>query len=238
MSVAAEFVGSKNAMEEATGRMSPREKLSVAIEIAQAIADVHSIARLAHNDLHSDNLFFTPDKRLKVGDFNQGVLFTEPNKTGEMCLSPGSSWMSFMRRPEEQKKKYSSWVPFLRGPEQQKKKYIRGVGKANGVMPDKVDINFLGNTLFTLTVGHEPWMRGGSRAYKDWAAKQKMQGKLPGVPLILRTSRNPAVQALLEAVEACYRYEPKARTEEVAAHTKTGRLSKKCKESFLVFLLS
>jgi serine/threonine protein kinase len=167
MTLSAEFIGGNIKMEEATKDMSPREKLSVAIEIARGVDDVHSMARLAHNDLHTDNLLFTPDKRLKLNDFNQGVLFTKDkhkdNKTDEMCQSAASPWM-----------------PFLRGPEEQNKEYMKvdkpnGLMPDTGVMPDKVDIYYLGNALFTLLFGREPWIKDGNKVYQN---RRKRHGKL------------------------------------------------------------
>jgi hypothetical protein len=38
-----------------------------------------------------------------------------------------------------------------------------------------------------------------------------MQGKLPHIPFHVRLSPDPVVQTLLEAAEACYRSDPKAR---------------------------
>jgi serine/threonine protein kinase len=199
MSVATEFVGGgNNTMDEATRDMSPREKLSVAIEIAQSIAEVHSMARLAHNDLHAGNLLFTTSgKRLKVNDFNQGVLFTKHNKTGEICLSAGSSSTRILRGPEEQEQDRAD-------------RDARGDKANNGVKTDKVDIYFLGNALFRLAVGRKPWKHGNAK-YKRWAAEQKRHGSLPRVPSDVHNSPDPAVQTLLKAVQACYRYDPKAR---------------------------
>jgi hypothetical protein len=41
-----------------------------------------------------------------------------------------------------------------------------------------------------------------------WAKKK---GCVPGVPSYVQKSPDPAVQTLLKAVTACYRYDPKAR---------------------------
>jgi serine/threonine protein kinase len=152
MSVATEFVGGgNNTMDEATRDMSPREKLSVAIEIAQSIAEVHSMARLAHNDLHAGNLLFTTSgKRLKVNDFNQGVLFTKHNKTGEICRSACSISTRILRRPEEQEQEHADGDARVDKPN-------------NGVMTDKVGIYFLGNALFRFAVGRHAWKRSSAK---------------------------------------------------------------------------
>jgi hypothetical protein len=99
--VATQFIGGgNNTMKEATRGMTPEEKLAVGIQIAHALADVHTgdgnQVTLAHNDLHSGNILFTSEKRPMLQDFNQAVMFTVNKKTGKQC-GPQEDWHDMSR---------------------------------------------------------------------------------------------------------------------------------------------
>jgi hypothetical protein len=88
--VATQFIGGgNNTMKEATRGMAPEEKLSVGIQLAQALVDIHTVdgnqATLAHNDLHRGNILFTSDKRPMLQDFGTAVMFRVNKKTGKKC---------------------------------------------------------------------------------------------------------------------------------------------------------
>jgi serine/threonine protein kinase len=88
MSVATEFVGGNNSVK-ATRGMTPVEKLSVAIALAQGVADVHSVdggqPTLTHSDLTKHNVLFTPDRRPKLQDFNMAAFVKRDKETGKAC---------------------------------------------------------------------------------------------------------------------------------------------------------
>jgi serine/threonine protein kinase len=90
MTVATQFIGGdNNTMKQATRGMTPEEKLAVGIQLAQAVADVHTVdgnqVTLAHNDLHPANILFTSDKRPMLQDFGNAVMFRVNKKTGDKC---------------------------------------------------------------------------------------------------------------------------------------------------------
>jgi serine/threonine protein kinase len=90
MTVATQFIGGdNNTMKKATRGMTPEEKLAVGIQLAQAVADIHTVdgnqATLAHNDLKQGNLLFTSDKRPMLQDFGNAVMFRVNKKTGKQC---------------------------------------------------------------------------------------------------------------------------------------------------------
>jgi hypothetical protein len=103
MTVATQFIGGgNNTMKQATRGMTPEEKLAVGIQLAQAVADVHTVdgdkPTVAHNDLHLGNLLFTSDKRPMLQDFNQAVMFRVNKKTGNKCGSLGNNdWTDVSR---------------------------------------------------------------------------------------------------------------------------------------------
>jgi serine/threonine protein kinase len=75
--VATEYISGPKLQRVAKNK-TPMEKLSLATQIAEAVADLHSIdgdqPSIAHNDIIEDNILFTPDERPMLHDFNLGVL--------------------------------------------------------------------------------------------------------------------------------------------------------------------
>jgi serine/threonine protein kinase len=155
--IVTEFISGKT-MQQVTKRMKSGEKLSLAIQIAQGLADVHTIdgdqPSLAHNDLYEENVLFTPDNRPLIHDFNLGKLIMRDKKTNKTC---GGS----------------------------------AIGK---------DITSLGDILYQTAVGRPPIKM-----------KPNKEGKLPPIPAKIENSSDPAMQTLLKAFKACYRYDLKDR---------------------------
>jgi serine/threonine protein kinase len=197
MSVVTEFA--KLSVRHAAKKMNSVEKLDVAVQVARGLAAVHSIdnskrASLVHNDITSANVVVTLDNRAVLNDFNTAILQTVHNETGEVCPFyshyPNPQW----RSPEEQV----------------------GLQKSMPIVTEKVDLYGLGNVLFVLAVGIKPWMKSAkakiSPEERDLISHVKLfNGTIPGVPMRIQRSRDPAIQALLKAMYKCYRFDPKER---------------------------
>jgi serine/threonine protein kinase len=199
-SVVTEFAGKE--LADNINRLNSMERLDMAIQVAQGVADVHGITpdrpSLVHNDLNLANLVLTQDNRPVLNDFNIAILLMKHNETGETCpfLShfPNPQW----RAPEEQvfSEEESSNHPPL--------------------VTEKIDIYGLGNVFYRLAVGFSPWKKPNSKQIapeqKDLIAKlKKTKGAVPLVPQCVTEYDDPIVQVLLEAMRQAYRFDPKSR---------------------------
>jgi serine/threonine protein kinase len=86
--VATEYV-SGPLLKRVVKNKTPMQKLSLATQIAEALADVHSIdgdqPSIAHSDLYEDNILLTPDERPLIFDFNMGFLVMTKGDTNVTC---------------------------------------------------------------------------------------------------------------------------------------------------------
>jgi serine/threonine protein kinase len=199
MTIVSEFA--PKALADVVRDMNASQRLDLAVQVAQGVADVHSIddrPSLSHNDLNLANLILTQDNRPVLNDFNVAVLLMKHNETGETC-----PFYSHFPNPQ--------W----KGPEEQ----VYSQVDLDGVPPvatEKVDIYALGNVLYRLAVGASPWKRPGAkrltREEKDTVARLKrVNGTLPTIPDEVLQSTVPEVQTLLQAMRQCYQFNPKER---------------------------
>jgi serine/threonine protein kinase len=71
-------------------KLSPQKKLEYAIDIAQAVADLHGPDNtLVHGDLWGSQFLFMPDGKFKLGDFNQGFFQRWNMVRNISCPMPG-----------------------------------------------------------------------------------------------------------------------------------------------------
>ncbi|GKY94382.1 hypothetical protein MPSEU_000404200 [Mayamaea pseudoterrestris] len=196
-SVVTEFAG-KN-FETLVNRLDSIQRLKMAIQVAQGVADVHGITSnmpsLVHNDLNPANLVLTQDNRAVLNDFNIAVLLMKHNETNEPCpfLSrfPNPRW----RAPEEQ----------VASEDESTHNPPRGT--------EKVDIYALGNIFYRLAIGSTPWKVPHTHKVTP---KQKAiivhlkrsTGALPPIPHCIEEYPDPAVHVLLEAMRRAYRHQP------------------------------
>lgn len=212
MSVVTEYAGKE--LASVAANLNSTEKLEIATQVAQGVADVHSIderVSLVHNDINLANLVFTQDRRPVLNDFNIAILLMKHNTTGDTCPFvshfPNPQW----RAPEEQV--YSEEESTNNPP----------------LVTEKIDIYGLGNVFYRLAVNSSPWKVPGENKLN---AEQKLHiamlkrsnGALPDVPEYISNSTDPAIQTLLEAMYQAYRYDPKERPSaaELVAFLKEG----------------
>ena len=76
-------------------RISSRERVKMAIKVAEGLGDVHGIgggdnASLVHNDINLNNIFVGGNfKTPLLNDFNIAVLLMKDRRTGRACAFTG-----------------------------------------------------------------------------------------------------------------------------------------------------
>jgi serine/threonine protein kinase len=207
LTVVQEFAGRE--VSEIAGELSSRDKLRLALRIAERVADIHHIDGsetpvMVHNDINPANLVFTDDGRPVLNDFNIAVLLMKHNETGETCPFyshfPNPQW----KAPEEQVEEYELQDRNINPP----------------VVNEKIDLYAVGNVLYRLVVGASPWKKPGAERLEadekvEVARLKKYNGTLPDIPdEVLQQAtkeKDPSLAALLEAMRLCYRADPNLR---------------------------
>jgi len=214
MTVVTQFAGRE--LADVANKLNSTERLELASNVAQGLADIHSIGSdgdgadksdydsvlpsLAHGDVTPSNIVFTQDGKAIWNDFNVATLLMKDDETGDVCPFqshfPNPQW----RSPEEQV--YSENESNSKPP----------------VVTYKADIYGLGNVLYRLAIGSSPWKQPGA---KKLTAEEKLtvaqlkrtNGTLPHIPedaILYNNTRkkDPAIDALLEAMYLAFRYDP------------------------------
>jgi hypothetical protein len=195
-----------SARDRVKHKLSSAERLFMGRELAQALADVHSIdykngnnATLTHNDINMANAVVSLDGRLKLNDFNIGVLMRWNGS--QPCGYPARFHNPLWKSPEE----------------------IRNTTYNN---PALSDVYSLGNLLFYIMTKHQPWTHlepNGAVAGEE-VGRRKLKGILPTFPDRFVGTNKTATQAMLYAVLSCYRTNPAERltARELAASMDTA----------------
>jgi len=201
LTVVQEYAGRELAQMVDGRKVKPMDKLRLAKQIAQGVADIHSILgddgesgppSLVNNDINPSNLLFTDDGRAVFNDFNIAILVMKNKKTGDTCpfysRFPNPQW----KAPEEQVVPGETQTP---------------------IVDSKIDIYALGNLFFRMIAGSGPWKRPEAeklapKEKKDVALLKSYNGTMPMLPEEIRSSREPAIVALSGAMRLCYSFDP------------------------------
>jgi hypothetical protein len=179
-----------SARDRVKHKLSSTERLFMGRELAQALADVHSIdykngnnATLTHNDINMANAVVSLDGRLKLNDFNIGVLMRWNGS--QPCGYPARFHNPLWKSPEE----------------------IRNTTYNN---PALSDVYSLGNLLFYIMTKHQPWthLEPTGAVPSEEVGRRKLKGILPTLPDRFVGTSKTATQAMLYAVLSCYRTNP------------------------------
>jgi serine/threonine protein kinase len=228
MSMVTEYAGKE--LADMAKHLNASQRLDLAVQVAQGLADVHSIdggndndtdnadggqrmrPSLVHNDVNLANLRMTPDNRPVLNDFNIAILLMKHNETGETC-----PFASHFPNPQ--------W----RGPEEQVNSEYES-DTHPPIVTEKIDIYALGNVFYRLAVGASPWKRPGAKKVTPEekvviAGLKRTNGTLPAIPDDIVSSPDPAVQALLQAMYSCYQFDPRKRPTAAQVVTMLSRSS-------------
>lgn len=172
-------------------RKKPLERLRIARDIANGLADVHGIdgdgnATFVHLDVNPANVV-SIGGTLKLNDFNIGIIRRWNTTSNEPCGFPAQYPNPQWRSPEEARNEQN--------------------------LTEKVDIFSMGHIFFRLICGHEPWnkLEPGGKPSKEEIDRKVKQGKLPFIPDFVQKSENPEVIAIRDVMLSCYQPNPKDR---------------------------
>lgn len=176
--------------------LSWTEKVKIAIEIATAINDVHTVdspqhSTIAHTDI-SPGQFLKINGTYKLGDFNRCRFLGWDAKHMKTCgfhipVNPGS-----FRAPEEY---------------------------AFELETEKVDIYSMGNIFYIMLTEKWPF----EDLKDEEAIKLVKKGERPPIDESILNHRNPAVKILRDALKLCWKQDPneRATAKEIQTHLST-----------------
>ena len=166
-------------------RKKPLNRLRIAADLAQGLADVHfgkngNEAEFVHLDINPNNVVVVGN-RLKINDFNIGVMLKKNATSGERCAFPTPPYPNAQwRSPEEVNDSME--------------------------LTEKVDVFSMGHLFYRILVGHEPWnhVEPGGKPSREKLKEKVKNGKLPFIPKQIKESKNPETQAIYSAMMMCY----------------------------------
>jgi serine/threonine protein kinase len=161
--------------------LSPTEKITTALMMAEALADLHGYTggAIGHFDIQMGQYLFNEDGHLKLSDFNRAGPLMWNEAEQEYCRFWMGSAGGNVRSPEE----YHEQVP----------------------VDYSVDVYSYGNVIFTLLTGEEPY--GGE--YVD-VRHLCGKGITPKVDLAIR-GRSFAEAFLATIMDKCFEFYPEKR---------------------------
>eukprot|EP00573_Skeletonema_grethae_P002962 CAMPEP_0201687076 /NCGR_PEP_ID=MMETSP0578-20130828/1281_1 /ASSEMBLY_ACC=CAM_ASM_000663 /TAXON_ID=267565 /ORGANISM="Skeletonema grethea, Strain CCMP 1804" /LENGTH=594 /DNA_ID=CAMNT_0048171199 /DNA_START=94 /DNA_END=1878 /DNA_ORIENTATION=- len=227
-----EFAGA-GSLDTFLRELDPIGKLEQAAWVAQGIADIHEIgkkkggdvvstsfdsnsteitASLIHNDINLGNILmgYRDGKRVPlINDFNIAIFRKKDASTGAPCRFRGLFFNPQWMAPEQMNTK------------------DREDGLSIGFLDEKIDVYALGNILHFVAIGQPPWKFNGRKRAKEigeeyyqkkkaeWdvhITRSKLKGVKPQIPDEVKRSDDPSIQAVLNAMNRCYRSDPDMRS--------------------------
>jgi len=166
--------------------MTSLQKLQYAYEVSAGLAAVHDIdgekmSAVTQGDLKADQYLFM-DGVLKIGDFNRGR-FLRRNSTAPdtACTYTIGVNDAAYRSPEEYK-----YLPET----------------------SAIDVWAVGSLIYHILHRYEVW---DDIKTNEEAQQKVMDGKLPKIADEYVESDDPAIKAMLDAIDMCYVYDPEKR---------------------------
>lgn len=188
-------------------RRQPLQRLKIATDLAQGLVDVHygrsaHEVEFVHMDLNPNNVVVSGN-RLKINDFNIGMMLKRNKTSGSRCTFPTPAYPNAQwRSPEE----------------------VRNSSELTA----KVDVFSLGHIFYRILVGHEPWgsLEPGGKPSRTKLTENVKDGKLPFIPSSLRKSHDPEIETIYTAMMMCYTVNATERpsSKEIAGYLQ-GRLN-------------
>eukprot|EP00537_Pseudo-nitzschia_pungens_P003235 CAMPEP_0172359682 /NCGR_PEP_ID=MMETSP1060-20121228/3873_1 /TAXON_ID=37318 /ORGANISM="Pseudo-nitzschia pungens, Strain cf. cingulata" /LENGTH=379 /DNA_ID=CAMNT_0013081459 /DNA_START=369 /DNA_END=1508 /DNA_ORIENTATION=- len=165
---------------------TPQEKLVVAYQTASGVADLHNFAKegvpaVAHTDVGTPQYVYVEEAEVyKLNDFNRARFLAKNSKTDEICTYEVGNNPGTYRSPEEYAYKPQT---------------------------EKVDIYSLGNVLYAVLTGKDPFEEEKEKKVKELIKS----GKRPEIDSEYRDSNDPFDLAMIKAIEMCWIQDPEKR---------------------------
>mmetsp|Transcript_15212 Transcript_15212/g.32844 ORF Transcript_15212/g.32844 Transcript_15212/m.32844 type:complete len:571 (+) Transcript_15212:214-1926(+) len=162
---------------------TPTQKIEMALEMAEALADLHGFKDgiITHDDIDLGQFLRTPDGRLKLNDFNRAKVLWYDDVEEEYCNYDYTLLGGKRRAPEEY---------------------------ARASLNQSSDIYMLGNCFYQLLTGLWQYYD-----VDDSDARAKLvKGEMPYIDKRYRT-RSYAEGKLVKAIEMCHKREPEDRAD-------------------------
>lgn len=168
------------------GKLTSMMKLQYAYEVTAGLAAVHDIdgeklSAVTQGDLKADQYLFM-DGMLKIGDFNRGR-FLRRNSTAPdtACTYTIGVNDGAYRSPEEYK-----YLP----------------------QTSAIDVWAVGSLMYHILHRYGVW---DEIQNNEEAQQRVINGELPKIADKYKNSDNPAIRAILSAIDMCYVYDPEKR---------------------------
>eukprot|EP00986_Skeletonema_menzelii_P014818 scaffold10345_cov144-Skeletonema_menzelii.AAC.1 len=166
--------------------LSSLQKLQYAYEVSAGLTAVHDIdgeklSAVTQGDLKADQ-YLVMDGVLKIGDFNRGrFLRRNSTKPDTACTYTIGVNDAAYRSPEEYK-----YLPET----------------------SAIDVWAMGSLIYHILHGYEVW---DDVETSEKAQQKVMDGELPKIEDKYKKSDDPAIKAILDAIDMCYVYDPEKR---------------------------
>lgn len=180
------------------GRLSTRESLRVATEVARGLAAAHG-AGVVHRDIKPDNLFVTDDKRVKILDFGVAKLRREGADLGNAATVSGDAG-STPGAPRSGEVTATGTGVVIGTPGYMSPEQLSG-----GEVDARTDLFALGVVMFEMLTGRRPFM-APTHVEESYAIMKLAPAELP--------SNIP--QAVARVVMRCLEKRPDARFQTAA----------------------
>lgn len=165
-------------------QLDPTDKLAIALEMAEAIADMHGFEDgiIVHDDIQLSQFLLTDDGHIKLNDFNRAEVMLWDEDNNEYCKYRNGKGHGNYRAPEE---------------------YM------NKPLDEKIDVFSMGNNIYALLTGL--WMFYDMDD-DEGAVQKRIDGEMPYIDERYRTRSFPEAK-LVEIMERCWVYDPKERAD-------------------------
>ena len=163
---------------------TPTEKLELALEMAQCIAELHGFKDgvIVHDDIQLSQFLIGPDGKLKLNDFNRAEVMLFNEEKGEYCKYKNGGVYGNYRAPEE---------------------------FSNHRLDEKIDVWSMGNNLYALLTGL--WVF--YEIDDDKAIHKKaIDGEISFIDPRYETN-SFAEGKMVEIMKRCWVYDPKYRAD-------------------------
>ena len=170
-----------NKVIRSQNNLSPHNKLTMALEMAQSLVNLHNFTEgtIVHNDVAVVQWMIDANGYTKLGDFNRVEFLSRHAKTGKNCEYYSGTVYGVRRSPEEYKKDQ---------------------------LEEKVDVYSLGNVFYSILTGLRQYFE---ESHDSISQKRIQRGKLPRFDVDVYRSFEE--KEIAKAMYKCWETKPKNR---------------------------